>query len=404
MGRLRIVAHGPDRRPIGEIDSYRNANVILRASRVSSWTITIRADDPNARLLAPGHRVTIWMEGVARPLLTGPAEAFQVSLGQETTDAGTLVAQGVCDTAVLKRAVVFPDPTRDINAQAVTKFVRDNVQAGALIAELIKYNVGPYALAPRRHPNLVVGPDSTTEMGAPVSRTFRFGSLYDAVTSVADEGGLSFRLVQDPDLPRPVVGRDPYSFVLDMWPSRDRSPYVRFSRDIGNLTSAQYSFSSPKATHVIVASKGTDGNTGRYYHTADYPAGPEWGRRVERYAERDDVDPPAVPNSGDANYRLLRAASREEFEENRGGGYLSVTPIDTEQIRFGRDYWPGDRVSCSINGLDVVDVVREVTISDTAEGFEISPTIGGQDATETPDLYVQVRKLWTALGRAKGWR
>lgn len=407
MRRFRVLAYGPDRRPLGEIDSYRNANVILRASRMSSWTITIRADDRNAQFLAPGNRVAVWLDGISKPLLTGPVESLQVSLGQETTDAGTLVAAGVDDTAVLKRAIVYPDPLFDINKQQVTRFARDNVTAGELIRELILFNLGNRALPERVHPNLHCPPVDMVKFGASVSKTFRFGNLYDAVTSVADGGGLSFRMVQDPGVPCPVFERNDSSIVLDLWPSRDQSRHVRFSRDIGNLKSAQYSLSAPKATRIIVASKSTDSTTttGRWFHVKDYPdAGPEWTRRMELYTERDDIDRPQVFDSSDASYRLLAQASRDEYQENRGGGYLSVSPIDTEQIQFGRDYWPGDLVSCSINGLDVVDVVREVSLSDTADGFEVTPMIGGQDATETPDLYVQVRRLWQALGRARGWR
>ncbi|MDI2129439.1 Gp37-like protein [Yinghuangia seranimata] len=153
----------------------------------------------------------------------------------------------------------------------------------------------------------------------------------------------------------PAVGRDPLSIVLDVWPTRDRSKHVRFSRDVGNLKSAQYSFSAPNATQIITASKAVNGqpaDTGRWYHVQDSPeAGPEWGQRVERYTERDDIDRLTVFDGSDANWRQLATAPREEFEENRGGGYLSLTPIDTQQIQLGRDYWPGDLASIHAAGI-----------------------------------------------------
>ncbi|MFD8527808.1 hypothetical protein ACFV0L_10410 [Streptosporangium canum] len=79
---------------------------------------------------------------------------------------------------------------------------------------------------------------------------------------------------------------------------------------------------------------------------------------------------------------------------------LSLTPVDTDLLAYGRDYFLGDRVSVVVDGEHVTDVLREVRLTDSFTGGPvIRPVIGTQGATETPSLYRQARRIWQALKR-----
>jgi hypothetical protein len=52
----------------------------------------------------------------------------------------------------------------------------------------------------------------------------------------------------------------------------------------------------------------------------------------------------------------------------------------------------------SIDGVSFSDVLREIRLTDSLEdGATISPLVGTDGATETPELYKRVRELETAL-------
>lgn len=150
----------------------------------------------------------------------------------------------------------------------------------------------------------------------------------------------------------------------------------------------------------------------------DIPAtssGIEWASfNPERFADRRDIpimnidgiayDPSTVGSEGGIDHATPAAmmqfdqAGYEALIEGAGMGKLSVTPIDTELVKFGRDYSLGDKVSISINGITFSDILREIRIADSLEdGAKISPLVGTDGATETPDLYKRVRELEMSL-------
>lgn len=146
------------------------------------------------------------------------------------------------------------------------------------------------------------------------------------------------------------------------------------------------------------------------FPSLDPTAGSQWGSfAAERFADRRDIpvkrasdgspiDPetslPVVPSV----LAELDQAGTESLLEASATASLSVTPIDTETVKFGRDYQLGDVVSVSINGVSLTDVLREVRLVDTIEeGPRVHPTVGSADASETPYLYRKIKQLEAAI-------
>lgn len=139
--------------------------------------------------------------------------------------------------------------------------------------------------------------------------------------------------------------------------------------------------------------------------------GEEWrSLNAERFVDRRDIPVSKATNGtpinpGDSTpvfpdvLAQLDQAGIEALTEAVSKASLSVTPIDTEQLQFGRDYSLGDIVAVSIDGVTITDVLREVKLSDdTGNGPEIKPTIGSPDATaDAPAIYRVVRKMRQAI-------
>lgn len=143
----------------------------------------------------------------------------------------------------------------------------------------------------------------------------------------------------------------------------------------------------------------------------------DWRRNSERFYDRRDIpvswnaahdaliDPgnvvAEVPQPADpAVYRpILDQAALEAWEENGPKASLSLSPIDTETVKYGRDYRVGDIVTVEIDGVRFSEVLREVRLSDGSDGPRITPTIGDSQASSTPNLYRTVRQLWTKVRR-----
>ncbi|MEQ4716091.1 hypothetical protein [Nonomuraea sp. B19D2] len=143
----------------------------------------------------------------------------------------------------------------------------------------------------------------------------------------------------------------------------------------------------------------------------------EWSNTpLERFADRRDIPvargingEPVNPEDGlgaapDALSQLDQAAD-EVFAESAALGELSVTPIDSDNFRYGVHYEVGDIVTVEIHGgRTITDVLREVRLSDGSEGPRVTPLIGTDGASSTPTLYQEVRRIWNSIRKLEARR
>lgn len=139
---------------------------------------------------------------------------------------------------------------------------------------------------------------------------------------------------------------------------------------------------------------------------------PEWYRNSERFYDRRDIpvawntahtsliDPSTGSPADPGVYNpLFDQATLEAWDENGPKATLSMTPIDTESVKYGRDYHVGDIVTVEIDGVSFTEVLREVRLSDGDDGPRITPTLGDSQASSTPTIYKTVRRLWSKVRR-----
>ncbi|MGW2596967.1 Gp37-like protein [Streptomyces klenkii] len=69
--------------------------------------------------------------------------------------------------------------------------------------------------------------------------------------------------------------------------------------------------------------------------------------------------------------------------------------MDTRQLKFGRDYFVGDKVTVAVDGEEYTDVVREVNLSveDGGRVSAVTPKIGDQGTGSPLNLYNTVFEM-----------
>lgn len=377
-------------RRVGRVDAYTQLDVVVRHLDVGTWSLTLPADHPQARLLAQGSGVAIWAEGAAEPLLTGPVRTVRDEWSASTGDAGQLTFTGACDNAHLAARLAFPDPARAPDTgngrYSVEHWVRSG-PAGDIIRELVAANTGETALASRRVDRLSTD-GVPAGLGASTVARLRFDTVMTAVRDLATGAGLSARVAQ-------TTAGGPLE--LQVAPVRDLRRTVRLSPRLGNLSAYSYQLTAPTATRAVVAAQGK--GTDRFFWQWSAPDDErEWSRAVETFVDQRDTPVPARLDDSDAQFKSLREAASRALEQGGQQAELSLTPIDTPTMRYGVDYQVGDTVTVTTSaGRDLAYPVREVHLTDGPEETRIQATVGSDTATRAPALYAQVRRLWQAV-------
>ncbi|MER5643952.1 hypothetical protein [Streptosporangium sp. NPDC002524] len=136
----------------------------------------------------------------------------------------------------------------------------------------------------------------------------------------------------------------------------------------------------------------------------------EWGVTAERYRDRRDIgwqwlQDPAKPTGWamdppvwSAQYRAIQDEV-EAFNLDQGPqASISIDPIETDAVMFGRAYGLGDVVRVELKSGTRDEMVREVRLSSSIDdGPRVKPTIGTYGSGETPYLYASIRALWARV-------
>ncbi|MEW2575377.1 Gp37-like protein [Streptomyces syringium] len=402
MRRYRVDVRDTALRRIGQIDAYTNLDVIVRHLDVGTWSLTLPAAHPQARLLTTGQGVIIWPEGSTgadaaggrEPLLSGPVSKVRHDWSNNTGTDGTLTFTGTCDNVPLAERLAFPDPARAPdtgNGRYSVDYWTRQGPAADIVRELVAANLGERALPGRRVTGLdtIPPPGTPAATGPAASARLRFDTVLSAVQTLASGAGLSVRIVHpDPTAPR---------LALTVAPVRDRSREVRLSPQLGNLAAYAYELTAPKATRAVVAAQGKGAD--RFFWQWTTPeAERDWARSAEVFVDQRDTPVPAHLDATDAQFAALAEAAGRALEQGGQQAELSLSPIDTPQMTYGLHYQVGDTVTVTtVGGTDLAYPVREVHITDTADTSTVQATVGTASATKTPALYGQVRRLWQAV-------
>lgn len=350
----------------------------LRYNDVSTWSVNVPLDRTNADLLrTPGAGVLIYRGDAMDqdPILSGPVGSRTINL---TEDGPHITCEGPDDLVWVSGRVAYQMPNRTVENQGATvtgettnTHDRRSGAAESVIKGYVAANAGPAALTVRRR--LTVETDAGR--GASVAGSARMTPLLDLIRPLAETGGVGFKVVQTP------TG----DLEFRVFTPADRTGSARFAAALGNLTDWTLFERAPSTTNAIVGGQGQMANR-LFVEQTDTTTGTTWpGWRMENFQNRTDTN--------------LTAELNQTLAENllEGGPHIALTvqTRDTPNLRFGRDFRMGDRVSVEPwPGRVVQDVLREVEIDWTADdGEQVVFRVGTVETTGTPAIQRLARKL-----------
>ncbi|WP_327294460.1 siphovirus ReqiPepy6 Gp37-like family protein [Streptomyces sp. NBC_01197] len=440
----RIVVRDKDLNRIGEIDTWISLDFVVEFCDQGSWQLLVKSGTPQADLLQQGGGVAIFQDGVAKPVLTGQIESFQKYWTVEQhTGQGSVYVGGKTDNKLAYQRLAFPEPSSTVSNQYSGRSVRGaSGPAAQAVWWEIEHSMGSSALADRQVPGLNMPAKGTA--GTTVSDSLRYDVIGEKLSAWCQDNSAGYRFLWNPDTK---------SIDFSTFAPADKSKAVRFSPELGNLREYTWTLTAPKVTRVIVACQG-DGKARYIWQKADTVTEAEWGLKIEGFVDRRDI-PLATDSSGNpilvvttddngiedigqnpdgaewtftlttaraaysatpnattlANLKaaikaakpvavayyvdVVKQAADEALAEGAKSGNFQIYPIDTEQIKFGRDYFVGDMITVDVDGESYTDIVRAVTISvdDGGNTYSVAPNIGEQGTDNPLNVYKTVYEM-----------
>lgn len=354
-----------------------------RLNQVGSWELTMPATVENWEL-ATLPNVGVYIDWNGLFTLSGFAEggpSFSRSADDEDSGTGVLTLRGADDLAIIANRIGYADPTLTWENQVdstQTPSASHDVQTDTALETVIKYyvdrNVGPSALALRKHPKLTIAADQAR--GSLVSRRVRFGELMTIFRELIAAGG---PMGMD-------IAQSGSSLVFDVYVPRDLTEKAWFSFDLGSLRAVELSSEWPTVTNALVGGGGT--GTARVTEEVTGAGHDNPWKHIEQFVDDSSTNPPELQQSG-----------KDAIAEGAERHNLAVEAVDLPKLTYGVNYGLGDKVTVEIiDGVTYADVVTQVELSADADGFKVTPTIGNPDAgtsdeDATARLAAEVRDL-----------
>lgn len=353
---------------------FRQLTCNLRFVRGSRFEIVAHQDE--AADVERGDGLLLVRDGAT--VLSG----MVVVKGRERDGAADeVVLQGVDDLERIGWRIIYPDPTLTADGAQPAYDVRTG-DAETVIRDYVRLNAAADALnsgsEDRRIPGLAVAINGN--LGTTVTGRGRWQPLVEYCATLAERGGVGFRARQQ-------LGTDEITF--EVYAPQDR-PGVRFdvdaTRSSGSLKGYGYELAIPEVTWAIAGGRGQlEARTIRQ----DSDGVDAWGR-IERFLDQNNAGDEDDPGS---EADELDAAIADTLREGQGAIDMDLEPVDTEAVRWGRDYSLGDRVKVRIDGETVWRQVREVEVTVDAQGERVGPKLGDASRRRLRRLLARIGEL-----------
>lgn len=346
----------------GQIEEYASFETVLRYNDVSTWTLELDARHALVpQIIQPGAGILLVRGGTV--VMSGPWTRLD---GRADGNHEVLTVTGASDEVLLREAQASPVPSASSPPYSAQEHdVRTGI-ASTVLRQYVDANAGPGAVSTRRKLGLTIGTD--TLVGSTVTGRARWQVLLTLLQDLATSGGVGFRVVQVDQ------GRE-----FQVYQPQDKSSLVKFSTALGTLSEFSHTTNRPTATYVYVAGGGE--GTARVVRERASSQYATWGR----------IEGELVDQRHTSVTTELDQAGDEELIEQGQRTTLAVTPIDTDQQRFGEHYDLGDIVSADLGAFgQVSDLMREVTVSLRPESQRITPALG--TTLTVPPLFEALRR------------
>lgn len=320
----------------------------VTGTAAGTWSVTARNEGLTG-LLRPGAGAIITRDDGL--VMSGPVTSIQ-------RGAKVSTVSGVSDTDVLTGRIIYPDPTKAITAQPAAYDNRSG-PAETVLLGYVNANIGAGAMASRRVNTLRL--PTSQGRGKNVSIKGRLGGLGDLVADVSESGSLHVDIVH---------GEDTAAFLaLTVRPVRDLTADIRFGA-ASDFTAGlvgddwSYTLSRPTVTDAIVAGGGQGANR-TFSEAVDATSEALWGMKVEQL-----IDQRQTTDAGE-----LAQAGTDALSDGANPVAVSFTVTETADIKYRQDWFVGDRIGVSIDGMDLSNVVREVTTTVQAQSGSPTETV-----------------------------
>lgn len=373
MSDWTIYVRDEQYRRQGQVDDFTKLEFVSKYNDIGAWTLEMDARLPLVQYLTRKRYGIVLYKG-SEAVTGGRVEKIQ---RKRTASESTVIFSGSDDNVWMAERVGHPQPSSSAPPYSTNEHdVRTGVTS-TILMQYVDVNLGPNAIVGRRHPNLTLGSDplaGTTQTGR-----VRWSVLLKSLQGLALSGGdLGFRIVQ--------IGS---GLVFQVYQPVDRSASVKYSHELGNLLESDYESTGPEVNYLYIGGDG-EGTARTIQESSDPDSIIEWDRREEFVDRRDTSD------SGELTQTL-----QENLVDKGAQIGFSLDAIDTPSQQYITHYNLGDKVTAVLDGQSLVDVVREVKMTLTANSvMRVSPLIGtagtlGQTTTKT---FQTIRSLTRRVG------
>lgn len=356
MARWVLWVRDASRELVAQIDDFSSAAFSIPFNDVGGWLVTgIPMESRAGAALGPGSGIVAVRDDEVE--FTGPLLFPSVRWDK---DGWVIDASGSSDDLALWGRITFPAaPSLDLNAA----YSDDRSgTASTVMRQYVDVNAGPGADVTRRWAGLTLAADPA--IGSAVSFSARNESLGDVLAQLAIVGGdIGFRVAQELD------GSD---LEFSVYEPEDVSGSAIFQPGLGNLAAYTYSAKAPTVTRTIVGGQG-EGTLRTFVERSDPVAEALWGMRLESFVDQRNT---SVTDE-------LEQAGDEELADNGAQTSIELEPVDTDAVSYGVHYRVGSLVTVrTLEGVEVIDRVRQVEIALGPNGETITPTVGTPGARE----------------------
>jgi len=328
-----------------------------------TWSVT-GATAGMAGMLTPGNGVILFRDDV--PIMSGPITGIS---------RGDLVStvSGFGDLEILNDRILYPSPGSPISSQS-TAYDNRSGAAETVLLGYVNANIGPGALAARQVPALRLPTDLAR--GGSVTISGRLEQLGTTVSDIAEMGGFHVDIIQMEDASGPYL-------QLTIDPVVDRSGNVRFG-PVNDFTGGlmgsgwSYELKRPTVTDAMAAGGGVGVNR-VFVEQVDPDAESLWAAKVEVLVDQRQT----------TDTTQLTQAAQNTLSSGASPVAVAFTITDSPDIQYRRDWKIGDKVGVSVDGMDLSNIVREVTTTVTNSSGQpsevISAVVGSRDSSNWVD-------------------
>lgn len=365
MRSVLLYARNVAGQTTGIVEEFTGAEIVPRYNDVGTWSID---DVPlglaaELGLLEKGAGIRVRDENDTTTILSGPITRRTRT---RDSDTNTVSFFGADDAIWLARRVTHPQPATAAPPYNVTAYDASAAsRASTLLRHYVDVNAGPSAIAARRVPGLALAADPL--IGNTFPARARWYSLLSYCQYLAWAGGIGFRL------------RD---LVFEPYAVADKSAAVVFSDEQGSIASFTYTIEAPEENYEYAGGSG-EGTARLILEGQDSSSVALWGRAEGFIDRRDTVDPNEIQPEIDRT--IVDKGPRQGVE---------IVPIDMPGRAYLTDYRLGDRISCIVDDVKIVDTVTKVTISLGDDGLTVRPFVGNPAvAPKAYRLFDRLRSL-----------